>query len=221
MIDLPVFNSSGEETGRRFELSSDIFGLEDNDNLVYLDVKRCLASQRYSIQEFKGRSFVKGSTKKIKKQKGTGTARAGSRKSPLFVGGGVAFGSAGQRSYSLKLNKKAMRKARFSALSAKVRSGDVMIVEDFDFETPSTKKMSEVLNYLKLRDTSLLFVPSSDHSLAGSNICLSSRNVYRLDLMDVYSMNTYRILKSSKILFFEGAVKALHEKYAEVGSEVN
>ena len=216
-MELSVFDTFGKDTGRKLSLDSNIFGLEENSHLVYLDVKRYLASQRYTVGSFKGRSDVSGTTKKIKKQKGTGTARAGSAKSHLFVGGGISFGGFGKRNYTLKMNKSASRKARLTAMSAMFRDHRISVVEDFSFEKPRTKKVIEIINNLKFQDKTLLFIPNSQMLSKKSDvISLSVRNVPKVNVSDAMSLNTYQIVRSARILFFESALKSFQEKYKSI-----
>ena len=156
-MKVSVLNIKGKDTGRSVELSKSIFEIEPNDHAVYLDVKRYLASQRQGTNKTKERAEIKGSTRKIKKQKGTGTARAGSIKNPLFRGGGNIFGPR-VRSYSQKLNKNVKKLARKSALSLKLKSKAVSVIEDFDFKAPKTKSFSDVINALGIKDKKSLFI---------------------------------------------------------------
>ncbi|MBA4135669.1 MAG: 50S ribosomal protein L4, partial [Flavobacterium sp.] len=156
-MEVKVLDINGKDTGRKVELSDSVFGIEPNNHAVYLDVKQYLANQRQGNHKAKERAEVAGSTRKIKKQKGTGTARAGSKKSPLFKGGGTVFGPR-PRSYSFKLNKTLKRLARKSALSLKVKESNLVVVEDFNFETPNTKNFINVLKALGLENKKSLFV---------------------------------------------------------------
>jgi len=158
-MEIAVLKNSGEDTGRKVSLSDDIFAIEPNDHAIYLDVKQFLANQRQGTHKSKERAEISGSTRKIKKQKGTGTARAGSIKSPIFRGGGRVFGPK-PRNYSFKLNKKLKALARKSALAYKAKDNNLMILEDFSFETPKTKDFANVLSSLSISDKKTLFVVS-------------------------------------------------------------
>ena len=171
-MEVKVLNISGKETGRKVQLSDDVFGIEPNNHAVYLDVKQYLANQRQGTHKAKERAEVTGSTRKIKKQKGTGTARAGSIKNPLFKGGGTVFGPR-PRSYSFKLNKNLKRLARKSAFSIKAKESNLVVVEDFNFETPNTKNFINVLKALGLENKKSLFVLGDSNK----NVYLSSRNL--------------------------------------------
>ena len=150
----------------------------------------------------------------MKKQKGTGTARAGSAKSPLFVGGGIAFGSAGKKNYTLKVNKSVSRKARFTAISSMVRDQKLLVIEDFSFEKPETKKLSKIFKDLNLNDQTLLFVINPNTPVAkGDSIYLSSRNIPGVNVSTPLSLNTYEIVRNAKILFSESALNSFQEKY--------
>ena len=171
-MKLSVLNIKGKETGRSVELSKSIFEVTPNDHAVYLDVKRYLANNRQGTNKTKERAEITGSTRKIKKQKGTGTARAGSIKNPLFRGGGNIFGPR-VRSYSQKLNKNVKRLARKSALSIKMKDKAISVVEDFDFKTPKTKSFTDIISALGLNDKKALFVLGG----VNKNVYLSSRNL--------------------------------------------
>jgi len=203
-MKVSVLDIKGKETGREVELSESVFGLEANDHVVYLDVKQHLANKRQGTHKAKERAEIVGSTRKIKKQKGTGTARAGSIKSPIFKGGGRVFGPR-PRDYHFKLNKKLKRLARKTVLSQKFKNNQLMIVEDFGFETPKTKEFINVLDNLNIRDKkSLLVLEESD-----KNVYLSSRNLKSAKVINVSELNTYNILNSNVLLITESRLEEL------------
>jgi len=204
-MKLAVYNISGEDTGRKVELSKDIFGIEPNDHAIYLDVKQFLANQRQGTHKSKERGEITGSTRKIKKQKGTGTARAGSIKSPIFRGGGRVFGPR-PRNYSFKLNKKLKQLARKSILTYKLTDKQIKVYEDFNLEVPSTKKMIEINDKLKLNDRRSLLVVSETNK----NVYLSSRNLKNIDVISVSELTTYKIANASNILISEKSIEVLN-----------
>jgi large subunit ribosomal protein L4 len=203
-MKIAVKDIKGKDTGREVELSADVFGLEPNEHAIYLDVKQYLANQRQGTHKAKQRAEITGSTRKIKKQKGTGTARAGSIKSPIFRGGGRIFGPI-PRSYSFKLNKGQKRLARKSALSEKAKSGNLMIVERFDFDVAKTKSFIDVLRDFDLINKKSLFV------LGGSNnnVYLSSRNLKGTEVIIHSELSTYKIVHASNIILIEDSVEAI------------
>ena len=203
-MELSVLNIKGEDTGRKVNLSDAIFGLEPNEHAMYLDVKQYLANQRQGTHKAKERNEVTGSTRKIKKQKGTGTARAGSAKNPLFKGGGTVFGPR-PRSYSFKLNKNLKRLARKSALSLKVNESNLVVVEDFTFETPNTKNFINVLKALGLENKKSLFVLGDTNK----NVYLSSRNLKASSVVTTSELSTYAILNAKSLVLLEGAVDGI------------
>lgn len=207
-MELSVFNIAGQETGRKVELSEAIFGVEPNEHAIYLDVKQYLANQRQGTHKAKERGEISGSTAKLKKQKGTGTARAGSIKSPLFRGGGRVFGPR-PRNYGFKLNKKLKQLARKSALSIKAQNNGLAVVEDFNLEAPKTKSLMEIVNNLKIENRRLLLVLNE----ANENIYLSSRNLPNVDVVRVSDLSTYTVMKASTILFVESSVEGLNEVF--------
>ncbi len=207
-MELVVFNKSGQETGKKVTLNDAIFGLEPNNHAIYLDVKRYLAAQRQGTHKAKQRNEVAGSTKKLKKQKGTGGARCGSIKSPLFVGGGRVFGPV-PRDYSFKLNKKLKQLARKSALSYKLQDNAIVVVEDFAMESPKTKAFIEIANNLKLNDTKLLVVVPS----GSLNVKLSARNLQKVKVVDALNINTYDVMNYSKVLFFENSLELVNQMF--------
>jgi len=208
-MELTVYNISGNKTERIVVLNEEIFGLEPNDHAIYLDVKQYLANQRQGTHCSKGRSEVSGSTRKLKRQKGTGGARAGDIKNPLFVGGGRMFGPK-PRDYRFKLNKKLKRLARRSALSYKARENNILVVEDFTFDTPKTKMFAGILKNLNLQDKKTLVVLCESNK----NVYLSSRNLQRVKVVNVSDLNTYDILNANNLMFLEGSVKELEQIYS-------
>ncbi len=203
-MEMNVVNKQGEDTKRKVELPDSIFSIEPNDHAIYLDVKQYLANQRQGTHKSKERAEIVGSTRKIKKQKGTGTARAGSIKSPIFRGGGRAFGPR-PRSYSFKLNKKLKRLARKSAFAYKLKEKAIIIVEDFSFDAPKTKELVTIRKNLKVDDKrSLMVVKELD-----KNLYLSSRNVPKSEIMILSELNTYAILKAKSLVLFESSVEEL------------
>lgn len=206
-MKLEVLNIQGESTGRSVDLSDAIFGIEPNEHAVYLAVKQYLAAQRQGTHKAKEKNEVSYSTRKIKKQKGTGTARAGSVKSPVFRHGGRVFGPR-PRSYDFKLNKKVKRLATISALSSKAKEGRILVVEDFTFEQPKTKAFMNVLNAVKADNRkSLLVLPEYDRSLY-----LSGRNLPGSEVVEAANLNTYEIVNSNTIVFSESAIKKLEDR---------
>lgn len=204
-MELAVYNISGEDTGRKIKLAKDIFDIEPNDHAIYLDVKQFLANQRQGTHKSKERAEIKGSTRKIKKQKGTGTARAGSIKSPIFRGGGRVFGPR-PRSYSFKLNKKLKQLARKSIFTYKAKDKQIKVYEDFNFEVPSTKKMIEINDKLKLNDRRTLLIVLE----ANKNVYLSSRNLQNINVVTVSELTTYKIANASNVLISEKSIDALN-----------
>ncbi|RUT79447.1 50S ribosomal protein L4 [Ancylomarina longa] len=207
-MELAILNTSGEDTGRKLELNDSVFGVEPNEHAIYLDVKQYLANQRQGTHKSKERAEISGSTAKIKKQKGTGTARAGSIKSPVFRGGGRVFGPR-PRNYGFKLNKKLKQLARKSALTIKAQNDALMVVEDFNFEAPKTKSFTDLQNKLKVSDKKILLVLSEDNK----NIYLSSRNLKNVEVVRVSDLATYDIMKASTLLFVESSIKGLDEMF--------
>ncbi len=203
-MKLDVLNIQGEKTGRVVELPEEIFGIEPNEHAVYLAVKQYLAHQRQGTHKSKERGEVAGSTRKIKRQKGTGTARAGDIKNPLFRGGGRMFGPKPHK-YTVGLNKKVKRLARKSVLADKLAKGKLVILEDFTFEAPKTKEFVNILNNLGLKSgRSLLVTNETDRMLY-----LSSRNVPKADVTRADDLNTYEVLKTGTLIFSESAVERL------------
>lgn len=203
-MKVAVLDIKGKETGRKVDLSDAVFAIEPNEHAVYLDVKQYLAHQRQGTHKAKERGEISGSTRKLKKQKGTGTARAGSIKSPVFRGGGRVFGPR-PRGYEQKLNKNLKRLARKSALSIKSKENAVMVVEDFNFEAPKTKDFVAVLKALGIDDKKSLFVLGG----LNNNIYLSSRNFKRSNVVTTSELSTYNILDANNIVLLEGALEGL------------
>lgn len=208
-MKLEVVNIQGQSTGRDVELPENIFGIEPNEHAVYLAVKSYLANQRQGTHKAKERNEVAGSTRKIKRQKGTGTARAGDIKNPLFRGGGRVFGPR-PRTYSVGLNKKVKRLARLSALSSKAGAGELMIIEDFSFEAPKTRELVNILNNLQVSDKKPLLV-TADHE---KELYLSSRNLPKAKVVRVSDLNTYDIVHSGALILSEGAIAKINESLA-------
>jgi len=205
-MEIKVLNIAGQETGRTVTLDEQIFGIEPNDHAIYLDVKQILANKRQGTSCSKERADISGSTRKIKKQKGSGTARAGSIKSPVFRGGGRVFGPR-PRNYDFKLNKKVKALARKSALTYKALEESIMVIEDFNFETPKTREMVQISNNLKITDNKSLFVIPDENK----NIYLSSRNLERISVITASELNTYQILNAKKVIVLESSVNKIVE----------
>jgi large subunit ribosomal protein L4 len=206
-MELTVLNTTGKETGKKVKLKKSIFGIEPNDHAIYLDVKQHLANSRQGTHKSKERSEIVGSTRKIKRQKGTGTARAGSIKSPVFRGGGRVFGPR-PRSYGFKVNKKVKQLARYSALSMKAKENSICVLEDFQFEAPKTKDFIDLINNLKLNDKKSVFVLNEPNK----NIYLSSRNLPGANVVTLSELNTYKILKASMLVFIESSLENLQKE---------
>lgn len=205
-MELSVLNIEGKETGRKVTLNDQIFGVEPSDHAIYLDVKQYMANQRQGTHKSKERGDITGSTRKIKKQKGTGTARAGSIKSPIFRGGGTIFGPR-PRNYGFKLNKKVKQLARKSALTYKANEKSILVLEDFNFEGPKTKEMVTIKNNLQIADKKSLFVLPVENN----NIYLSSRNLKGVSVVIASELNTYQILNAKTIVLLEGSVEKIEE----------
>ena len=203
-MEVKVLDVNGKETGRKVQLSDSVFAIEPNNHAVYLDVKQYLANQRQGTHKAKERAEVAGSTRKIKKQKGTGTARAGSAKNPLFKGGGTVFGPR-PRSYSFKLNKSLKRLARKSAFSIKAKEENLVVVEDFNFETPNTKNFINVLKALGLENKKSLFVLGDSNK----NVYLSSRNLKGSSVITTSELSTYGILNTNKLVLMESSLEGI------------
>jgi large subunit ribosomal protein L4 len=205
-MEVKVLDKTGKDTGRKVQLSDSVFAVEPNKHAIYLDVKQYLANQRQGTHKAKERAEVAGSTRKIKKQKGTGTARAGSAKNPLFKGGGTVFGPR-PRSYSFKLNKSLKRLARKSAFSIKAKESNIIVVEDFTFEAPNTKNFIEVLKALGLENKKSLVVLGNTNK----NVYLSSRNLKTTSVITNSELSTYAILNANNLVLLEGSLEWIEE----------
>ncbi|SHG66379.1 LSU ribosomal protein L4P [Salegentibacter echinorum] len=209
-MEVAVLDIKGKETGRKAKLSESVFAIEPNDHAVYLDVKQYLANQRQGTHKAKERAEIVGSTRKIKKQKGTGTARAGSIKSPIFRGGGRVFGPR-PRNYGFKLNKNLKRLARKSALSIKAKGDSIFVVEDFSFDAPKTKSMIEVLEALGIQDKKSLVVLGDSNK----NVYLSSRNLKGLEVINSSELSTYKILNAKNVVLLEGSLEGIESNLSK------
>lgn len=205
-MELEVLDRKGGKTGKKVSLDESVFGVTPNEHAIYLDVKRYLAARRQGTAQSKERGAISGSTRKIKKQKGTGTARAGSLKSPLFKGGGRVFGPR-PRDYSFKLNKAQVKLAKKSAISTKAREKGITVVEQIQLDTPSTKDFLGVIKALNLSGKKLLFVLDASNK----NVYLSSRNLQHVKVVNNKELTTYDILNTSNLVFFEGAVSKVEQ----------
>jgi large subunit ribosomal protein L4 len=203
-MEVAVLDRNGKDTGRKAKLAKEVFGIEPNTHAIYLDVKQHLANKRQGTHKSKERGEITGSTRKIKKQKGTGTARAGSIKNPLFRGGGRVFGPQ-PRDYSQKVNKKVKRLARKSALSIKAKEKAIVVLEDFQLDQPKTTAFSAVLNALGLADKKSVYVLGE----ANKNVYLSSRNLKGTEVVTDSELNTYKITNASSIILSESAIANL------------
>ena len=208
-MKVDVYGINGKSTGRSIDLPDDIFGIEPNEHAVYLDVKSIQANARQGTHKSKERGEIKGSTRKIKKQKGTGTARAGSIKSGVFRGGGRIFGPRPHK-YNVGLNKKVKRIARMSALSAKIQEGSVKVVENFSFEAPRTKAFLYVLNNLEVNNGKPLVV-LADYD---NNVFLSGRNLQKTNVMAAGDISTLDIMKASSVVLCEGSIDKIKETFS-------
>ncbi|MBW3545095.1 MAG: 50S ribosomal protein L4 [Bacteroidetes bacterium] len=207
-MEVAVLKQSGEDTGRKISLNESVFGIEPNDHAIYLDVKQYLANQRQGTHKSKERNESAGSTRKIKKQKGTGGARAGAITSPVFRGGGRIFGPR-PRNYHFKLNKKVKQLARLSALAYKAQEQSISVLENFSFKAPKTKDYLNLLNGLQLNSKKTLLVLSDNDQ----NVVLSSRNIKNAKVTTAADLNTYEIINADTLIFSEGAVQKLEELY--------
>lgn len=203
-MKVAVLDINGKDTGRKVELSDAVFGIEPSNHAVYLDVKQYLANQRQGTHKSKERAEISGSTRKIKKQKGTGTARAGSIKSGVFRGGGRIFGPR-PRDYSFKLNKNLKRLARKSALTMKAKSNAIVVLEDINFDAPKTKSFTAVLKSLGLDNKKSLFVLGD----LNNNVYLSSRNLKGTEVITNTQLSTYKIVNANSIVLFEGSLEGI------------
>ena len=203
-MEVNVYNIKGEDTGRKITLNESIFGIEPNDHAIYLDVKQFMANQRQGTHKSKERSEISGSTRKLKKQKGTGGARSGDINSPVFVGGGRVFGPK-PRDYYFKLNKKVKSLARKSALAYKAQGSEIVVVEDFSFEAPKTKEFIAMTKNLKVSDKKLLLVLAETNK----NVYLSARNVEKVSVMTASALNTYKVLNAGVLVLTESSLSAI------------
>jgi len=204
-MEVKILNYQGKDTGRTIELKDSIFNIEPNEHAIYLDVKQHLANKRQGTHKSKERGEIAGSTRKLRKQKGSGAARVGGIKSPLFRGGGRVFGPR-PRDYELKLNKKVKQLARKSAFSVKIQKNEILVIEDFNFETPKTKEMILVKENLKISDKKTIFVFKSKIN----NVYLSSRNLQNTNVITANDLNTYRILNNNTLVLSESTVKQIN-----------
>lgn len=204
-MELSVYNIKGEDTGKKVALNDSVFGIEPNEHAIYLDVKQFMANSRQGTHKSKERSEVSGSTRKLKKQKGTGGARSGDINSPVFVGGGRVFGPK-PRDYSFKLNKKVKRLARRSALTLKAQENAIVVVEDFTFEAPKTKDFVSIAKNLQVADKKLLLVLAEQNK----NVYLSARNIEKAKVITTSELNTYAILDNKCLILTESSVAAIN-----------
>ena len=209
-MKVAVLDINGKETGRSVELSDSVFGIEPNNHAVYLDVKQFLANKRQGTSKSKERAEISGSTRKIKKQKGTGTARAGSIKSPVFRGGGRVFGPRPQ-DHSFKLNKNLKRLARRSALSIQAKDSNIVVVEDFNFEAPKTKYFTAVLEAFEIENKKSLFVFAEPNK----NVYLSSRNLKRAKTVTNTGLSTYELLNANKVILLESSLEGIESNLSK------
>jgi large subunit ribosomal protein L4 len=209
-MKVSVLDIQGKDTGRKVELSDAVYGIEPNNHAVYLDVKQYLANKRQGTHKAKERAEISGSTRKIKKQKGTGTARAGSIKSPVFRGGGRVFGPR-PKDYSFKLNKNLKRLARKSALSIQAKENNIIVVEDFNFEAPKTKNFTAVLNALGLENKKSILVLAESNN----NVYLSSRNLKSTKTVTNSGLSTYELLNANKVILSEGALEGIESNLSK------
>ena len=204
-MELIVYNIKGEDTGKKVTLNDSVFGIEANEQAIYLDVKQYMANKRQGTHKSKERSEISGSTRKLKKQKGTGGARSGDINSPVMIGGGRVFGPK-PRDYSFKLNKKVKRLARKSALSLKAQENAIIVVEDFSFEAPKTKEYAEFVKNLQVADKKSLLVLADQNK----NVYLSARNLEKAKVVTVSELNTYKLLDAKSLLLTESSVAAIN-----------
>jgi large subunit ribosomal protein L4 len=209
-MKVAVLDINGKDTGRKADLSNKVFAIEPNNHAVYLDVKQYLANQRQGTHKAKERAEIVGSTRKIKKQKGTGTARAGSIKSGVFKGGGRIFGPR-PRNYGFKLNKNVKRLARKSALTIKAQEKAIVVLEDFDFEAPKTKNFTDVLKALNLETKKSLFVLGTPNN----NVYLSSRNLKSSEVLISSELSTYKILNANQVILLESAIEGIESNLSK------
>lgn len=214
-MELAVYNIKGEVTDKKVTLDDSIFGIEPNEHVIWLDVKQYLANQRQGTHKTKERNEITGSTRKLIRQKGGGGARRGDIKSPLLVGGGRAFGPR-PRDYGFKLNKKTKVLARKSALALKAKNSAIVIVEDFDFDTPKTKGLVELTKNLQLTDKKLLFVLPGQNK----NVYLSARNLERVNVVTASDINTYKIMDCTGLVITESSIAAINNHFKVQGETI-
>lgn len=207
-MKLAVHNITGKETSKKVDLSNDVFGVEPNDHAIYLDVKQYLAAKRSGTHKAKERSDVKGSRRKLRKQKGSGAARVGDIKNPLFRGGGRVFGPR-PRSYDFKVNKKVKRLARKSALSYKAKDKNIIVLEDFSFDTPKTKSYTDILSNFDLLDNKTVLVLAESNK----NIFLSSRNLKKVKVVLASELNTYTVMNANKLMVMESSINEIEKNF--------
>ena len=207
-MELTIYNIKGEDTGRKISLNEAVFGIEPNDHAIYLDVKQYLANQRQGTHKTKGRSEVKGSRRKLGRQKGSGIARPGDIKSPIRVGGGTIFGPV-PRNYGFKLNKKVKQLARKSALSYKAKDNLITVVDQIEFDAPKTKDMIALTQNLKLADKKALIILANGNK----NVYLSARNLAKVKVITVSELNTYKVLDAKNLIITEEAVAAVEQTF--------
>lgn len=207
-MKVSVYNTEGKETSKSVSLSKDIFGIEPNNHAIYLDVKHYLAAQRQGTHKSKERGEITGSRRKIRKQKGSGAARVGDIKNPLFRGGGRVFGPR-PRNYEFKLNKKVKTLARKSALSQMAKDKNIIILEDFTMDTPSTKGYTNILTNLDQENNKTLLILADSNK----NILLSSRNLKKSKVVNVSSLTTYDLMNANKLMFVESSIKEIEKNY--------
>ena len=207
-MKLAVHNITGKETSKKVDLSNDVFGIEPNDHAIYLDVKQYLAAKRSGTHKAKERSDVKGSRRKLRKQKGSGAARVGDIKNPLFRGGGRVFGPR-PRNYDFKVNKKVKRLARKSALSYMAKDKNIIVLEDFSFETPKTKSYSDFLTNFDLLDNKTVLVLAESNK----NIFLSSRNLKKVKVVLASELNTYTVMNANKLMVMESSINEIEKNF--------
>jgi large subunit ribosomal protein L4 len=208
-MELAIIDTKGKETSKKVKLDDAIFGIEPNDHAIYLDVKQYLANKRQGTHKSKQRAEIAGSSKKLKRQKGTGGARAGNKKSPTRVGGGRAFGPE-PRDYSFKLNKKLKSVARQSALTYKAKDKSITVIQDFNFESPKTKNYVDLLSNLKLSDKKTLLVLGDSNN----NVYLSSRNLTKAKVVKASELNTYDVLNANNLLLVESSIKEIEKLFS-------
>jgi len=206
-MELTILGINGKETGKKVKLNNSIFGIEPNDHAIYLDVKQHLANKRQGTHKTKERAEIKGSTKKIKRQKGTGTARFGDIKNPIFRGGGRTFGPR-PRNYGFKLNKKVKQLARASALSYKAKNKQIMVLEDFSLDKPKTGEFADIQKNLNVHDKKSVFILKEKNK----NIYLSSRNLQNSKVLTLSELNTYEIMNATALLFVGGSLDVLQSE---------